>query len=348
MPTTTGERLTIDAELEMAEGRLVDDVAGGAGGRAAASKAAASSSSRRPPSATAAPLRQAGIPAVARDGRCDVPADQACHLAGKIAAGHRHGRRRRRRPEVRPSRRPPRCRRPRPPCLPLRSRKTGRTPSGWMRAGLVHSAAWTRPASMMVLISERQEPQLVPARTRAPICLDGVAARRDGRGKLVDADVEAGADDAPDRRHRDRRAAGQQRQAVGDRQRLARGQQRHQPVARRQLAGRRRPAALRPSRRFHRPRRRGKFRPRRSVYSSNWSRRNGIEQLASQQDALVGRLGAAEFVDPAAVDRAPAPVDEAGRPEVAPRDQHARPGRRPRAQCAQAHVSVPAGRRTDR
>ena len=69
-------------------------------------------------------------------------------------------------------------------------------------------------------------------------------------------------------------------------------------------AGRRDEQGFGQSRLPRRGQRRGKFRPRRSVYSSSWSRRNTSSRLRDEQNALVRRLGAAKLVDPAAVDGA--------------------------------------------
>ena len=52
---------------------------------------------------------------------------------------------------------------------------------------------------------------------------------------------------------------------------------------------------------------------------------NNIEQSAGEQETLVRRLGAAKLVDPSAGDGGAAPMDEAGRAEIAAGHQHAGP-----------------------
>ena len=157
---------------------------------------------------------------------------------------------------------------------------------------------------MIALISERQEPQLVPACSAAPIASTAGAAGGDGRGELVDADIEAGADDAPDRRHRHRRrgrTAAPCGRVVDSGS--ARGEQRQQPVARGQLSGRRdqqgfghaRPSSSTAAARI------GRGRAGRCIRAAGRAETTS-SKLARQQDALVRRLGAAELVDPAAVD----------------------------------------------
>ena len=98
-----------------------------------------------------------------------------------------------------------------------------------------HSAAWTRPASMMLLISERQEPQLVPALSRRPISSTVVQPEATAEASWLTPTLKQEQTMRPtDGIGTGERPDSSAMRSAGD-SGCRDAEQRHQPVARRQL-----------------------------------------------------------------------------------------------------------------